>query len=98
MTGCRARSLAALLDVRPHEVLSVLFHHVVDLIEQIVGLFGQLLATLLAGGGSAREVVVLAASTATLGLLLSHRCLLQLSSAGSPPHRFFHSTGLHPDC
>jgi hypothetical protein len=39
----------------------------------------------LPGGRAAGEVVVLAATTATLGLLLSHRCLLRMSSAGSQP-------------
>jgi hypothetical protein len=32
----------------------------------------------LPGGCAAGEVVVLAATTATLGLLLSHRCLLRM--------------------
>ena len=73
-----ARSLSALLDVRADEVLGVLFEYVVDLVEQIVGLFGELLATLLASRSSAGGVVVISAATTTLGLLLSHRCLLLL--------------------
>src|SRR4029077_8553286 len=78
-----ARSLSTLLDVCTDEVFGVLFEDIVDLVEQVVGLLGQLLATLLPGGRAAGEVIVLAATTATLGLLLSHRCLLRMSSAGS---------------
>ena len=57
------------MDIRTHEVLSVLFQHVIDLVEQIVGLLSQLLATLLPGGRAAGEVVVLAAVFAALGVL-----------------------------
>src|ERR1700742_3249236 len=71
-----ARSLSALLDVCADEVFSVLFQNIVDLIQQVVGLLGQLLATLLARGRAGSEVVVIAAATAALGLLLGHRCLL----------------------
>jgi hypothetical protein len=78
-----ARSLSTLLDVRADEVFGVLLENIVDLVEQVVSLLGQLLATLLPGGRAAGEVIVLAATTATLGLLLSHRCLLRMSSAGS---------------
>src|SRR5512139_2908145 len=80
-----ARSLSALLDVRPHEIFGVFLEHVVDLVQQIVGFLGQLLAALLPGGRVAGEVVVIAAATATLGLLLSHRCLLHRSSAACRP-------------
>ena len=91
-----ARSLSALLDVRAHEVLGVLLENVVDLVEQVVGVLGQLLATLLAGGRAAGEVVVLAAATATLGLLLSHRCLLRMSIGGlTAARRLLHTTGRH---
>src|ERR1700752_180349 len=71
-----ARSLSALLDVCADEVFGVLFQNIVDLVEQIVGLLGQLLATLLARGRAGGEVVIVATTTAALGLLLSHRCLL----------------------
>jgi hypothetical protein len=64
------------LDVCPHEVLGVLLEYVVDLVEQIVGLLGELLATLLASRSGVSGIVVIAATTATLSLLLSHRCLL----------------------
>src|ERR1700683_3566329 len=77
----RARSLAALLDVCADEVFGVLFQKIVDLVKQIVGLFGQLLATLLARGRAGGGVVVIAAATSALGLLLSHRCLLHLHRA-----------------
>src|ERR1700742_2436406 len=73
-----ARSLSALLDVCADEVFGVLFQNIVDLVEQIVGLFGQLFATLLARGRASGGVVVVATTTAALGLLLSHRCLLLL--------------------
>src|ERR1700738_4961047 len=72
-----ARSLSALLDVCADEVFGVLFQNIVDLVEQIVGLIGQLLATLLARGRAGGEVVVIAAVTAALGLLLRHCSLLQ---------------------
>lgn len=42
-------SLAALLDIGPDEVLGVLLEHVVDLVEQVVGVLGQLFATFLTG-------------------------------------------------
>jgi hypothetical protein len=64
------------LDVRPDEILGVLLKDVVNLVEQIVGFLGQLLATLLASGRGAGEFVVVTAATATLGLFLSHRRLL----------------------
>ena len=64
------------MNIGAHEVLGVLFQDVIDLIEQIVGLLGQLLAALLAARLRAAGVVVLATAAATLGLLLSHRCLL----------------------
>src|ERR1700751_284808 len=88
-----ARSLSALLDVCADEVFGVLFQNIVDLVEQVVGLLGQLLATLLAPGRAGCEVVVIAPARAALGLLLGHRCLLQshrpLSTRPSvpPPYR-----------
>src|ERR1700743_2564599 len=71
-----ARSLSALLDVCADEVFGVLFQNIVDLVEQIVGLFDQLFATFLPRGRAGSEVVVIAATTTALGLLLGHRCLL----------------------
>ena len=71
-----ARSLSALLDVCADEVLGVLFQNIVDLIQQVVGVLGQLFATLLARGRAVSEVVVIAAAATALGLLLGHRCLL----------------------
>src|SRR5271165_1125896 len=88
-----ARSLSALLDVCTDKVFGVLFQNIVDLIQQVVGLLGQLLATLLARGRAGGEVVVVATTTAALGLLLSHRCLLQCHRPSrtrpsvSPPYR-----------
>src|SRR5690349_4328784 len=81
-----ASSLSTLLDVCADEVFGVLLENVVDFVEQIVGLLGQLLATLLPGGRAAGEVVVLAATTAALGLLLSHRCLLHRLSQSPAGH------------
>src|ERR1700733_1322914 len=74
----RARSLSALLDVCADEVFGVLFQNIVDLVQQIVGLIGQFLATLLARGRAGGWVVVIATppAPAALGLLLGHRCLL----------------------
>ena len=46
------------LDVCAHEVLGVLLEHVVDLVQQIVGLLGELVATLLPAGAVTGEVVV----------------------------------------
>src|ERR1700741_2598276 len=71
-----ARSLSALLDVRTDKVLCVFLEDVINLVEQIVGLLGELFAALLARGCSTGDVVVVTAATATLGLLLSHRRLL----------------------
>ena len=94
-----ARALSALLDVRAPEVLGVLFENVVDLVQQIVGFLGQLFETLLPGGRAAGEVIVLAATTATLGLLLSHRCLLHMSSARlTAARRVLHRTGRRRNC
>ena len=70
--------------------------HVVDFVEQVVGLGGQFLATLLTTCAVTGGVVVLAATAAALGLFLSHRCLLlssgavfstttEVSSTGEPP-------------
>src|ERR1700751_1952226 len=77
-----ARSLSALLDACADEVFGVLFQNIVDLVEQVVGLLGQLLATVLARGRAGGEVVVIAPATAALGLLLSHRCRLQSHRPG----------------
>src|SRR6202035_5019431 len=73
-----ARSLSALLDVCADEVFGALFQNIIDLVEQVVGLLGQLLATLLARGRAGGGVVVIAAATAALGLLLGHAasCIL----------------------
>ncbi len=58
-------SLAALLDVGTHEVLGVLLEHVVDLVEQIVGVLSELLATFLTGTAVAdRGLVVVSAASA----------------------------------
>src|SRR6516162_555024 len=65
-----------LLDIRADKVLGVFLKNVVNLVEQVVGVLGQLLAALLARGRGVGEVVIVAAATATLGLLLSHRRLL----------------------
>src|ERR1700730_16367252 len=72
-----ARSLSALLDVCADKVFGVLFQNIVDLIQQVVSVLGQLLATLLASGRAGSGVVVIAATTTALGLLLGHRCLLR---------------------
>src|ERR1700722_18883857 len=72
-----ARSLSALLDVCADKVFGVLFQNIVDLIQQVVGFLGQLLATLLARGRAGSGVVVTAAATTALGLLLGHYCLLR---------------------
>src|SRR5205807_10052897 len=88
-----ARSLSALLDVCAYEVFGVLFQNIVDLIQQVVGVLGQLLATLLARGRAGSGVVVIAAAATTaLGLLLGHCCLLRTyrprnTAAVSPPYR-----------
>src|SRR4051812_14941420 len=77
--GQRDGLLAALLDVGPHEVLGVLLEHVVDLVEDGVHVLAELLTALLTGRGCVAAVVVVpAAATLTLGLLLRHRL---------PPHR-----------
>src|ERR1700761_1431479 len=80
-----ARSLSALLDVCADKVFGVLFQNIVDLIQQVVGFLGQLLATLLARGRAGSEVVVIAAATAALGLLLGHHCLLHRHRAVQTP-------------
>src|ERR1700731_2669974 len=72
-----ARALSALLDVCANKVFGVLFQNIVDLIQQVVGVLGQLLATLLARGRAGSGGVVIAAATTGLGLLLGHRCLLR---------------------
>src|ERR1700758_3199874 len=66
-----ARSLSALLDVCADEVFGVLFQNIVDLVEQIVGLLGQLLATLLARGRAGGGVVPLPPPPPAFGLLLT---------------------------
>src|SRR3954452_9582670 len=82
MLGCwisdqaTARSLSALLNICTHEVLGVFLKDVVNLVEQIVRVLGQLFATLLACGGAAGEVIVISTTTAAFGLLLRHRRLL----------------------
>src|SRR6202022_4131371 len=93
-----ARSLAALLDVCADKVFGVLLQNIVDLVEQIVGLVGQLLATLLARGRAGGQVVVIAAATAALGLLLSHRCLLHAHRPWIPRPSFLHPTGRYRRC
>src|ERR1700722_17027735 len=72
-----ARSLSALLDVCADKVFGVLFQNIVDLIQQVVGFLGQLLATLLARGRAGSGVFVIPAATPALGLLLGHHCLLR---------------------
>ena len=53
------------MDIGPHEVLGIFLKHVVDLVEQVVGLRGKLLAALLTGTCIAGGTVVIAAATAT---------------------------------
>src|SRR6476659_9561420 len=66
-------SLAALLHVGPSEVLRVGFQHVVDLVEDVVGLGGQLLPPLLTGStGGIGSVVVAVPATLSRGLFLGH--------------------------
>jgi hypothetical protein len=76
------------LDVRANEVLGVLFEHVVDLVEQIVGLFGELLTTLLASGSTAGGIVVVAAATTS--------CLSSADSQGPPVLPHYRSTAGMP--
>src|SRR2546423_7204940 len=79
---CPAGSLAALLDIPPHELLGVLLQHGVDLVEEIVNVFADLLDAVADLGVSLRprafvELFVLA------GLA---RLRLAASVAGSHPH------------
>jgi len=69
------------LDIGPHEIFGIFLKHIVDLIEQVVGLRGKLLTTLLPSGCTTDSAIILAAAAATLGLFLSHRCLLISSAA-----------------
>src|SRR3984957_11750494 len=87
-----ARSLSALLDVCADEVFGVLFQNIVDLIQQVVGLLGQLLATLLARGRAGSGVVVIAAATTALGLLLGHAASCIVIGRETRPS-FLHPTG-----
>src|SRR6476620_2462503 len=69
-------SLAALLHVRPHEVLGIGLEDVVDLVQQVVRLRGQFVASFLAGGIGGAAALVVVAATLPGGLLLCHLGLL----------------------
>src|SRR4029077_17415961 len=74
------RSFAALLDVRLDELLGVLLQDRVDLVQDVVHLFLELLA--LGSGGHLAGLVILAAAGTLLGLLLL--LLLRHRRAPSP--------------
>src|SRR5690606_40759212 len=67
------QSLATFLHVGANEVFGVLFEHIVDLVEQVVGVLRQLLAPFLTGGVYAVDTFVIVAAPGAFGLLLCHR-------------------------
>src|SRR5918998_5361876 len=65
-------SLAALLHIGADEVFRVLLEHIVDLVEQVVRVLGELLTAFLSGRTISTGAVVVATATRALGLLLRH--------------------------